>query len=139
MSTAVKIATDVRNDANDAGMNNVDDGSAAGYIEIRTGSQPANCAAAATGTLLATNVGSDPFFGASSGGTKTAAAISDDTSADATGTAGWWGLYDSNGSRKMQGDCGEAGDSPSMVFNNKNITAGNVVKITSFTVTMPET
>ena len=47
----------------DAVVDRLDAGAAAGYIEIRTGSQPATADTAATGTLLGTLTLSDPAFG----------------------------------------------------------------------------
>ena len=68
-------------------------GSTAANIRGRTGSQPADPDAAESGTLLFTLVMSDPAFGAAAddtpGGLITASSITDDSSADATGTLGY--------------------------------------------------
>jgi len=66
-----------------------------GFILIYTGSAPANCAAAATGTLLASLACSNPFAGAPASGVLTASAITS-ASAAATGTAGYWRLCTSS-------------------------------------------
>jgi len=65
------------------------------YLLIYTGSPPANCAAAATGTLLASLPCSNPFGAAPSSGVLTASAITS-ASAAATGTAGYWRLCTSS-------------------------------------------
>jgi len=65
------------------------------FLLIYTGSAPANCAAAATGTLLASLACSNPFAGAPASGVLTASAITAATAA-ATGTAGYWRLCTSS-------------------------------------------
>lgn len=69
----------------------IDGGATAATIEVRTGSPPANCAAADSGTLLATLTMSDPSHeaaGATTDGEANADTITPDSSADATGTPG---------------------------------------------------
>jgi hypothetical protein len=65
------------------------------YLLIYTGSPPANCATAATGTLLASLPCSNPFAPAPSSGVLTASAITTQNAA-ATGTAGYWRLCTSS-------------------------------------------
>ena len=56
-------------------------------LKIRTGSAPGNCAAADSGTVLATlNLPSD-WMAAASGGSKDKSGTWEDLSADAAGTA----------------------------------------------------
>src|ERR1700694_2926380 len=75
-----------------------------GVIKIFTGSPPANAEAADTGTRLATLTLSATAFGASAtsasprGATATANAITSDTNAAATGTAGYFRGYSYDGS-----------------------------------------
>lgn len=117
-------------------------GSTASVIDIRTGAQPADPDTAATGTLLATLTFSDPAFGAATdgnpGGLLTASAITSDTSADATGTAGYFRIRatGTGADDVADGECGTSGSD--LNFNTTSITAGSTVAITSFTVTMPE-
>lgn len=115
----------------------LDGGAGAGHIEIRTGAQPATVATAAGGTLLATLPLSDPAFGAASSGTVTAAAISNDTSADATGTAGWFRAYDSSNAAVIDGNITATGGGGDMTLSSVSVVAGGVVSITSWTITMP--
>ena len=85
---------------------------------------------------------SDPAFGAATdanpGGLLTASAIADDTSADATGTAGYFRMRATGAGADdvADGECSTAG--ADMNFNTTAITAGSTVSITSMTVTMPE-
>lgn len=66
-------------------------------LRVRTGTMPANCAAADTGTVLATiNLPSD-WMAAASGGSKAKSGTWEDASADAGGLAGFWRLYDAAG------------------------------------------
>lgn len=138
MALDTKISTAARNAACNAVVDLIDAGAAAGYIQIRTGAPPANCAAANSGTLLGTLNMSDPAFGNAANGVATASAISNDTSADASGDAGHFRVFDSDNNCILQGTAGEAGDTPNMVFDEKSIVAGGVIAITAMTVTQPE-
>lgn len=102
-----------------------------GSIQIRTGSQPASAATAATGTLLGTLTLSASAFGSATSGTATANAISDDTSADATGTAGWFRALNSSGTAVLDGAVGAE-----LTLNTTAVTAGGVLKITSWTLSV---
>ena len=121
---------------------NVDIGSNAAVIDIRTGAQPADPDTAATGTLLGTLTMSDPSFGsatdANPGGRITASAITDDSSADATGTAGYFRMRatGTGADDVADGECGTSG--ADLNFNTTSITSGSTISITSMTVTMPE-
>ena len=139
MALTFEISNAVAQDMATAFENAVNAGTAA-IIEIRTGAQPGNLAAA-TGTLLATlTMSADAFTGptdANPGALLTAAAITSDTSADATGTAGYFRiLTQAAGTAIADGSCGTSG--ADLNFNTVAITAGSTVAITSFTVTMPE-
>lgn len=115
-------------------------GSAA-YIEIRTGAPPTNVEDAATGTLLATLTMSNPAFGAATdanpGALATANAITADSSADNTGTAGWFRAYNGSNVGIFQGNIGASG--ADMIMPNTSVTATQAVTISSWTITLPET
>jgi len=134
----IDIRSTYRDNITDLVVDHIDDGPGAGYIEHRTGTRPANCEAGSTGTLLGTNVFSDPAFGASSGGTATAGAIADETNA-VGGTAGYFRVYESTGTTCIfQGNSGTG--SETMVFTPTNvIVTGGTIKVTAFTVTTPLT
>lgn len=133
---AYRIANHVRSLACDAVTANIDVGAGSGTIRIRTGAQPTNVGDADTGTLLGTLGFSEPAFGAAVNGTATANAITSDTDADASGTAGHFRIYNGAGNIHSDGTCGTApaGD---LSFNNANIVAGGTIAITSFTMTVP--
>lgn len=132
---AYRLATDTRNKACDAIVDDIDAGVGAGTIEIRTGAQPTNVDDADSGTLLGTLTFSDPAFGASATGTATASAITSDTNADASGTAGHFRIKDSTPAIHSDGTCGQGtGD---LSFDNSAIVAGGTIAISSFTITQP--
>jgi len=107
-------------------------------VKIRTGAQPANCAAADSGTVLATiNCPSD-YLAAASAGSKSLSGTWQDASADATGTAGHWRLYDSAGTTcHAQGSVTATGGGGDMTIDNTSIASGQQVNITAFTLTAP--
>ena len=74
---------------------------------------------------------------ANPGGRITANSITDDSSANATGTASWFRMVtQSGGSTIADGSVGTSGCD--LNLNTTAITAGSTVSITSFTITMPE-
>jgi hypothetical protein len=129
----------------DAAVDNLDEGTGAAVVQGRTGAQPADPDTVATGTLLFTLVCSDPAFGAAvdanPGGRATAGAITDDASADATGTLGYCRASASNDGATPLDDHidGEGGTSGAdFNFNTVSIVAGATVSMSSWTVTQPE-
>jgi hypothetical protein len=107
-------------------------------LEIRTGAQPANCAAASTGTVLVTIDLPADWMNAASAGAKTYIATWQDASADASGVGGHFRIYNDQTTKDgttcfMQGSCGEAAED--LVLDNSTIAAGQQVTITQFTLT----
>lgn len=129
---ALQYSTAVRNAQLDALESTV--GTSA-VLKIRTGSPPADCATADSGTVLATlNLPSD-WMAAASGGSKAKSGTWEDASADATGTAGHWRLYDSGGSTcHAQGTVTVTGGGGDLTLDNTSIASGQSVSITSFTI-----
>jgi hypothetical protein len=105
-------------------------------LKIRTGSVPANCATADSGTVLATlNLPSD-WMAAASGGSKAKSGTWEDTSADATGTAGHFRIYASNGTTvHAQGTVTATGGGGDMTLDNTSIASAQSITITGFTLT----
>lgn len=132
---AFRLSTAARNAACNGIVDLIDAGASAGTIAIRTGSQPTNVGDADTGTLLGTLTFSDPAFGNASTGTATASAITSDSNADNSGTAGHFRIKDSDGNIIADGTCGVGtGD---LQFDNATIVAGGTIAISSFTCTVP--
>jgi hypothetical protein len=135
---ATRIPEASRSAACDAIVDRLDAGAAAGYVEIRTGTQPADPDDVASGTLLATIVLNDPAFGAAAAGVATADVSPALTvAAVATGTAGWFRAYDDNDASVMDGSITGTGGGGDMELDSTSITSGQDVTINSWTVTMP--
>lgn len=107
-------------------------------IEIFTGSQPENCAAADTGTKLATLTGNaTALAAAAASGVLTFNAITQDSSADATGTAAHYRLKTSGGTCHMQGSVTVTGGGGDMTFTSVSFVTGEPISMTSWTITEP--
>lgn len=132
---AYRLATDTRNKACDAIVDDIDAAVTAGTIAIRTGAQPTNVGDVDSGTLLGTLTFSDPAFGAAATGVATASAITSDTNADASGTAGHARIKDGDGNIHSDCTCGQG--SGDISFDNNVIVAGGTIAISSLTVTQP--
>lgn len=105
-------------------------------LKIRSGAAPANCAAADTGTVLATLTLPSDWAAAASAGSKAKSGTWQDTSADASGTAAHFRLYASDGTTcHMQGTVTANGGGGDLQLDNVSITAGQQVTINTFTVT----
>ena len=100
-----------------------------------TAGAPANCAAAITGTVLATlNLPSD-WMAAASAGSKAMLGTWQDASADNAGVADFFRLFASDGTTcHAQGTCTATGGGGDLQLDNTNIAAGQSVTVTSFTV-----
>lgn len=141
MALAFKISNTVAKALADAFAAQADAGSAA-IIRIYDGAQPTDPdTAVGAQVLLATLTMSATAFGAAAdanpGGRITAATITDDSSADATGTAAWFRiLTQSGGTVICDGSVGTSGCD--MNLNSVAFAAGAIISLTSATVTMPE-
>jgi hypothetical protein len=104
-------------------------------LEIFTGSMPANCGTADSGTKLVSMTLPSDYLAAASGGTKSilgtwsAAAI-------AGGTAGYYRIKDSTGATcHEQGTITLTGGGGDMTVDNTSIGNGQTVAVTSYTFT----
>lgn len=113
----------------------------AGTLKIFTGSAPATTLTADSGTLLSTLTLSSTAFPASTNATSnglataTANAITADTSAAATGTAGYFRAKTNGGVVLVQGTCGTS--AADFIMNTTSITAGDTVACSSWLITLP--
>lgn len=130
---AVQLSVTVRNARLDAIETAV--GTSA-IMKIRTGTVPANCAAADSGTVLATlNLPSD-WMDAASSGSASKNGTWEDLSADNTGTAAHFRLYASNGTTcHMQGTVTATGGGGDMEVDNTSFNSGQTFTVTTFTLT----
>ncbi len=105
-------------------------------LKIYTGAQPASCAEPASGTVLATMTLPSDWLANASSGSKALAGTWSDTSADNTGTAAHFRIYDSTGTAcGLQGSITATGGGGDMTLDSVAITSGQEVAISSFTLT----
>lgn len=132
---ALQFATSTRNAMLDAIETDI---STSAVLKIRSGSAPATCATADSGTVLATlNLPSD-WMAAASSGSKALSGTWQDASADATGTAGHFRVYKNDGTTCcIQGTITATGGGGDMELNNTSIASTQTVTVTSFTLTAP--
>lgn len=109
-------------------------------LEIRTGSPPATCATAGTGTILATvNLPSD-WMGAASNGVKAIAGSWVDLSVDNTGTAGHFRIYNSQATKDnttcfIQGTVSAISGGGDMEVSSTSFTQGQSFTVNTFSLT----
>lgn len=128
---AVQLSTTVRN----ARLNSIETTiGASAVVKIFTGSPPANCAAADSGTTLATLSLPSDYFNAASSGSMTKLGTWTVASASNTGTAGYFRMYDSTAATcHVQGTVGTSG--ADMIVNTTSVVSGQSFTINTFTLT----
>jgi len=133
MASNLHIATAARNAMLDQ-INGQIGTSATGFLKIYSGTQPANAqtATSTANTLLAQLTLSATAFGAASNGTITINTITDDSSADATGTAVWATLTKNDGTRIIDLSVGTSGSD--INFNSVNFQSGAVVSVSGLSL-----
>ena len=128
---AVQLSVAVRNARLDAIETTI---GATAVLKIRSGSVPADCATADAGTVLATLTLPSDWMAAASGGSKAKSGTWQDTSADATGTAAHFRIYESTGTTcGLQGTVGVG--SGDLQVDSTSFTSGQSFSITGFTIT----
>lgn len=125
---------------NSTGLTESIDAGSAAVLEIYNGTVPANADAAESNTLLASlTCSATAFSGFSStglAGRATFAAITSDTSADATGTATHFRIKtQTSGTVIAQGTVGTS--SADLVLNTVSIASGSTVSVTAATIDLP--
>ncbi len=118
----------------------IDSGGSAGKLRIYTGTYPATPETSATGTLLAELTLSHPMGVISGTGAALAltfSAITQDSSADASGVAGYARITNSDGVGVFDCDISTTGGGGTLQLNTTNIVAGGPVLVTSFVISVP--
>jgi hypothetical protein len=127
----MRMAVARRNEMLDALTNNAN----SGLLRLYSGTRPANADTALSGnTLLAQLTLNATSAGAASGGVWTANAITSDASADATGTASFARLFESDGTTAIA-DFSLGTSGTEVIVSTTSIVAAAVVSCSSFTVT----
>lgn len=113
-------------------------------LEIREGSQPAGADTAPTGDILVSIALPNPSFGSPASGAIAKAGTWQDTSADDSGTAGWFRLRQATDlgttnttDERIDGSVTVTGGGGNMTLDSVDITAAQQVTINVFTVTHP--
>lgn len=125
---ALAFSATIRNGRNDA-ITTAVGGSA--LLSIYDGTRPSTGGTATT--LLAQLTCNATFAPSSSGGVLTLNAITQDSSANATGTATWFRITTSGATFMIDGNCGTSGSD--LNFNTVSIVSGAAVAVSSFTIT----
>lgn len=129
---AIKVSVAVRNARLDAIESTI--GTSA-VLKIRTGSPPTNITDADSGTVLASITLPSDWAAAASGGSK-AKSGTWSVAASATGTAGHFRLYASDGTTQhMQGTVTATGGGGDMTLDNTSIASGQTVTVNTCTLT----
>jgi hypothetical protein len=130
---AVQLSTSVRN----ARLNAIESTiSTSAVLKGWTGSQPATCATADSGTLLFSITLPSDWMAAASSGAISMLGAWEDASANATGTAAHFRIYESTATTcHMQGTITATDGGGDMTIASTSITAGQVVEVTSFSIT----
>jgi hypothetical protein len=114
---------------------------ASAVLKLRSGAKPANCAAADSGTVVATMALPADWMANASAAAKALLGTWQDASADAAngGGAMHWRIYASDGSTcHLQGTVTVTGGGGEIELQNLNINVGQAINITSFTLTQPD-
>lgn len=129
---ALQYSTAVRNAKLDSIETTI---GASAVLKIRTGAAPANCAAADTGSVLATcNLPAD-YMAAAAAGSKAKNGNWEDLAADADGVAAHFRLYANDGvTCHIQGSVTITGGGGNMTVDNTNFATGQEFTITGFTL-----
>mgnify|MGYP000897041667 FL=1 len=130
---AIQFSVAVRNARLDAIESTI---STSAVLKIRTGAAPANVATADSGTVLATLSLPSDWMAAASSGSKAKSGTWEDTSADATGTAGHFRVYASDGTTAhIQGTVTATSGGGDMEVDNTSFASGQAFTVTGFTLT----
>lgn len=130
MANNARTAVARRNAGLDTAYDVLDGG---GFLRIYDGSQPATPETALGAQVLLAELSlNTDAFGNAAAGSKAANAISDDTSANATGTATWGSLVTSGGTRILDFEVGTSG--ADLNLNSVAIQSGARVSVSSFTI-----
>ena len=130
---AIQLSTSVRNARLDAIETTV---GVSAVLRFYTGSPPANCAAATTGTQLVTYSLASDWAANAASGSKSFNNTPISTTAGNTGTLGYYRLFDSTATTcHMQGTITATGGGGDLTVDNTSVTSGQTVNVTSWSIT----
>lgn len=131
MASNIHLSTTLRNALLDAINAVIGSG---GKLRIYNGTQPANVAAGNSNTLLADLALSATPLAAASSGSASFNTITGDASADNTGTATWFSVQKSDGTRVIEGSVGTSGSDLNVA--STSFIAGQDIEVTSFSLSI---
>jgi hypothetical protein len=132
---ALQLGTTLRNAMLDAIETTA--GTAA-IIKIWSGSAPSTCGTADSGTKLVEFDLASDWASAASAGAKALSSTPISATAAATGTAGYFRLYDSTPTVcHMQGTVTATGGGGDVTIDSLSIASGQTISITSWSITAP--
>jgi hypothetical protein len=112
---------------------------ATALLRLYSGSVPANCAAAASGTLLCTITLPSDWMNAASAGAKTLLGTwsgTGDAGAGSGTAAGYFRVLDSSGvTTHLQGTVTVTGGGGDLTVDNTSIASAQLISISAFTIT----
>jgi hypothetical protein len=128
---SVQLGTTVRNARLDAIESTI---STAAILKLRTGSAPANCGTADSGTVLCSMTLPSDWMAAAASGAKAKSGTWSGTAIGGGGTIAHFRIYDSGGSTcHIQGTVGlGSGD---LSLDNNVVADGQTITVTAFTLT----
>jgi hypothetical protein len=130
---AVQLSTSVRNARINAIETTI---STAAKIQLRSGAQPANCATADSGTLIAEFTAASDWLAAAASGTASLNGVPLSIAASNAGTLGHFRIKDNGGTTcHVQGSITATGGGGDMTVDNTSVTAGQTVQITALSFT----
>lgn len=140
MANVIRYVTALQNTRLNAIKSAIDaggGGTGKGRIKVYGGTKPVTVNTAISGqTLLADlQISANPCSAGASSGVLTLVAVSDDTSADASGTATFALITDSDGGVVCDVDVTDTNGAGPMKLNTTNIVAGGTVSVTSVEIT----
>jgi hypothetical protein len=103
-------------------------------LELRTGAQPANCAAADSGSLIASMALPSDYMNAAATGSKTKLGTWQDPTADASGTIAHFRMKQ-GATCHLQGNVTLTGGGGDIQLDAVVVTSGQNITITAFTLT----
>jgi hypothetical protein len=131
---ALQYSVAVRNAQLDAVESTIGTAAVLKIYDLTAGA-PADCAAAITGTVLATITLPSDWMNAAATGSKTKLGTWSDSSADAAGVADFWRLFASDGTTcGAQGTVTATGGGGDLTLDNAVVAAAQSVTISTFTI-----
>lgn len=109
---------------------------ASAILRMYSGSKPADCAAASTGTLLAEMALPADWMAAAANGVKAKSGTWEDAAANAGGNLGYFRIFDSTGTTcHVQGTITATGGGGDMTVDNVSVAVDQKITVTTFSIT----